>query len=69
MISINFENTEQGRPIHIWKGTKLILVSFEDTKALAYYKTIDDVVNWLWVSGYKETARKFNKQYKKQKVK
>ena len=64
MISINFENIEQNRPIHIWNGTAHILVSFEDTKTLHYYKNIDDVVNGLYLDGYKETARKFNKQYK-----
>ena len=65
MISINFENTEQGRPIH----KNLVQVSLEDNKSLAYYTSIDDAVNWLWLSGFKETARKFNNQYKKQKVK
>ena len=63
MYSINFENIENDELIHIWQGTAHILVSFQNTMTLQYYKTINDVVNGLWSQGFKETARKFNKQY------
>jgi hypothetical protein len=64
MTNINFENVEKNCSIHIWNGPAHILVSFEDTKTLHYYKTVHDVVTWLNLDGYKETARKFNEQYK-----
>ena len=56
---ISLESNEQNSSIHIWQGVnKTILVSFEDTKALYSYKSIDDAINSLYIDGYKETARK-----------
>ena len=51
-----------GRLIHIWNGSfDKIMVSFEDTKTLTSFSTVDSAVNWLYLAGYKLTARKLNK--------
>ena len=49
--------------VHYWKGCheKQYFVSVEETKTLCSFKTIDDVVNWLYVNGLKESAREVNK--------
>ena len=44
---------------HLWKGTAGWLLSDEDTKELREFDTIDQAINWLFISGHKETARYF----------
>ena len=45
--------------IHYWKGChqNSYFVSVEDTKALRCFKSIDDAVNWLYMNGFKDSAR------------
>lgn len=45
---------------HIWQGTADILVSDQTSDELRYFRTVDDVVNWLYLEGHKEAARAFN---------
>ena len=60
-MRINLE-VNDGRLIHIWNGSfDKIMVSFEDTKTLTSFSTVDSAVNWLYLAGYKLTARKLNK--------
>ena len=54
--------TDNLENIHAWKAVKGFLVSFEDTKKLHAFDTKDDLINFLFLSGYKQTARKFNKE-------
>tara|TARA_R110002020_G_scaffold121957_1_gene277141 strand:+ start:1326 stop:1520 length:195 start_codon:yes stop_codon:yes gene_type:complete len=53
--------------IHYWftipQGD--LMVSDENTKTLKCFKTIDDAVNWLFLNGFKESARQLNKNLKK----
>jgi len=56
---ISLESNEKNSSIHIWEGVnKTILISFEDTKSLYSYKSIDDAINSLYIDGYNNTARK-----------
>ena len=60
-MRINME-VNDGRLIHIWNGSfNKIMVSFEDTKTLTSFCNVDSAVNWLYLAGYKLTARKLNK--------
>jgi hypothetical protein len=60
-MRINLE-VNDGRLIHIWNGSfNKIMVSFEDTKTLTSFCNVDSAVNWLYLAGYKLTARKLNK--------
>ena len=45
---------------HAWAGTAGILLSNETTKRLQQFDTIDDVINWLFITGEREAARHFN---------
>lgn len=45
---------------HAWAGTAGILLSNETTKHLQQFKTIDDVINWLFLNGERDAARYFN---------
>ncbi len=38
------------------------MLSNENTKELRQFKTLDDVINWLFLNGNKEAARHFNNQ-------
>jgi len=40
------------------------MVSYEDTKKLLAFKSVDDAINGLWLSGDKEAARKLNQSIK-----
>tara|TARA_R110000796_G_scaffold10221_2_gene34161 strand:- start:1423 stop:1632 length:210 start_codon:yes stop_codon:yes gene_type:complete len=58
---INLE-VNDGRLIHIWTAfPSKIMVSFEDTKTLTSFSSVDSAINWLYLAGYKLTARKLNK--------
>lgn len=46
---------------HGWNGGMSYLLSDEKNKKLHSFKTIDDAINWLFISGYKEAARALNK--------
>ena len=46
---------------HGWNGGMNYLLSDESNKKLHSFKTIDDAINWLFVSGHKEAARALNK--------
>lgn len=60
-MRINLE-VNDGRLIHIWNGSfDKIMVSFEDTKTLTSFCNVDSAINWLYLAGYKLTARKLNK--------
>lgn len=48
--------------IHYWDNTQgKLLLSFESTKQLLTFNTIDDCINHLFINGYKEQARELNK--------
>tara|TARA_R110000782_G_C14508648_1_gene379614 strand:+ start:277 stop:468 length:192 start_codon:yes stop_codon:yes gene_type:complete len=48
--------------VHIWKGSaNKIMVSFEDTKTLQSFNTIDEVINNLYFNGKKDVANYVNK--------
>ena len=58
MNTLNLEIND----IHIWNGTDdQIMVSYEDTKTLLSFTSIDDAVNGLWLAGDKDAARQLNK--------
>jgi hypothetical protein len=59
-MKLNLEVNE-GRLIHIWQGIGEVMVSFEDTKTLTSFCSVDSAINWLYLAGYKITARKLNK--------
>lgn len=47
--------------VHIWKGSaNKIMVSFEDTKTLQSFNTIDEVINNLYSNGKKDVAEYVN---------
>jgi hypothetical protein len=46
---------------HAWEGTVGILLSDEDIKKLRQFKTVDEVINWLWFNDDKGAARALNK--------
>ena len=45
---------------HVWQGVSCWLLSDENKKRLLNFKTLDDVVNHLFVSGERDAARYFN---------
>lgn len=45
---------------HAWQGTAAVMLSNELTKELREFKTPDECINWLFVSGYKIAARALN---------
>ena len=48
--------------IHVWLGTKRrVMVSDESTKQLRTFVTKDEAINYLYLSGFKDAARKLNK--------
>lgn len=49
---------------HAWKGTAHIMLSDEDSKDLRQFDTADDCINWLWLNGFKDAARKLNDHVK-----
>ena len=58
MNTLNLEIND----IHIWNGTDdQIMVSYEDTKTLLSFPSIDEAVNGLWLAGDKDEARQLNK--------
>ena len=51
--------------VYIWEGSaNKIMVSFEDTKTLQSFNTIDEVINNLYLNGRKDAARYVN-EYKR----
>ena len=36
------------------------MVSIEDTKTLMSFKTLDDAINWLYLKGFKKSARQIH---------
>jgi len=61
---MNNINLEVGN-IHIWSGSVgQVMVSYEDTKKLLAFKSVDAAVNGLWLVGDKEAARKLNQSIK-----
>lgn len=46
---------------HAWPCIGGFYLSDENAKKLRQFKTIDDVINWLYLSGEKDAARAFNK--------
>lgn len=51
---------------HAWVSFngKNILLSDENEKHLRQFPTTDDVINWLYLEGYKDAARALNKHCK-----
>jgi hypothetical protein len=48
---------------HGWTGAAgKFLLSDEQEKYLREFPTVDDAINWLFLNGYKEDARAFNRQ-------
>ena len=63
-MNINLK-VNDGRLIHVWTGSfDTTMVSFEDTKTLSSFPNVDSAINWLYLAGYKITARKLNKMIK-----
>lgn len=51
--------------IHYWEGAiRQIMVSDENTKTLTAHKSIDDAINYLYLNGFKDSAREINKAKK-----
>ena len=50
---------------HIWESDSNISVSDESIKKLLLFSTIDEVVNYLFLSGQRECARKLYKHWNK----
>lgn len=46
--------------IQYWQGTSHFIISSED--GLKYFNNTNDAINWLFLSGFKESAREINKQ-------
>ena len=44
---------------HTWESNGKQLLSNEDTKELREFDNSDQMINWLFLSGYKEAARYF----------
>ena len=60
MSKINLE-VNDGELLHIWDGTSgQIMVSYEDTKKLLAFPSIDGAVNFLYLTGHKTAARELN---------
>jgi hypothetical protein len=53
---------------HVWQSMNgadnPFMLSDEDNKKLLSFKTADDVINWLYLAGFKETARALNAHVK-----
>ena len=59
-------NTEN---VHYWDNTQgRICVSLENTKKFMVFETIDDAINFLFLNGYKATARQMNAFKKETKL-
>jgi hypothetical protein len=62
MNNLNLIVNDDGE-IHIWNGTMgSVMVSYEDTKTLRSFTSIDDAVNGLWLTGHKKAARELSRQ-------
>ena len=47
--------------IHYWPSSNgELMVSIEDTKTLMSFKTLDDAINWLYLKGFKKSARQIH---------
>ncbi len=47
--------------IHYWPSSHgELMVSIEDTKTLMSFKTLDDAINWLYLKGFKKSARQIH---------
>ncbi len=53
---------------HIWESNGQVLISPEDVpdvaRDLQYFSKADDAVNWLYLTGYKDVARRLNAELK-----
>jgi len=45
---------------HTWQALNGWLLSDEDTKRLLSFKTLDDVINHLFINNQRDAARYFN---------
>lgn len=45
---------------HAWQGTASVLLSDESVGNLLSFPTVDDCINYLFLAGFKETARALN---------
>lgn len=57
LVGITQEN------VHYWQGTQ-VLADIPD-HGLKYFKSWDDLVNYLYVNGFKHSARHINNELKK----
>jgi hypothetical protein len=50
--------------IHYWRAIphNNWLISFEDEKRLLSFETVNDMVTYLYLEGYKEQARELNRR-------
>lgn len=48
--------------VHYWQGTKVL--ADIPSKGLNYFSSWDNLINYLYVNGYKESAREINKKMK-----
>ena len=49
---------------HYWPSSHgELMVSIEDTKTLMSFKTLDDAINWLYLKGFKKSARQIHGEW------
>jgi len=50
---------------HAWQlPANAVMLSDEEAKKLRQFDNVDECINWLYLEGEKETARKLNKHVK-----
>ena len=58
---MRFRGGATNESIHYWMTTSGdLMVSVENTKTLMSFKTVDDAINWLYLNGFKGSAREMN---------
>lgn len=51
--------------VHYWQNIQnQICISIENVKRFLTFDNIDHAINWLFMNGYKESARQLNKHKK-----
>lgn len=45
---------------HLWQSNNCYLLSDESIKKLRSFRSFNDAINWLFLSGEREAARYFN---------
>jgi hypothetical protein len=61
-----FEDTEN--QIHVWSVNKGFYLSYESEKRLLSFDNIDDVINHLYINGFRQTAKDIHAKNKNIKL-